>query len=168
MKRSEWRKTPFSDLEEAHKAAELMKLCPSAIMTTGASSAPSTPSSSDTIRYFQVVEGRAVTMIAQRLDGGPVLEKTIKSARGTKNAIPEQDPSAPRFSDRDRLKAGPWILSDDCETLEDVWARWQREFVNPENIEILQVTLYRVGAEEYEYAQDEKGIWVRVLTPRKN
>jgi len=212
-------------------------LNPSAIIDTG-----------DGFRTFQCKEGRVGSIIAQRLEGGPVLEKRLP--KGKKSNVPLQDPNAPTFGEKDRLLTGPWMNSDyatfedvrahysalgpstrhriefegelltisyPCgdeieyrlssdrvqqralqaakdrswryppaepaapvfkvgpweesihETLEDVEAFWRKQFVNFDNVEVLDVQVYRIGKDEYAYVADKNTgkIWNLLLTAEK-
>lgn len=142
---SKWQKTPFDSLEAAYAMADKMKLRPSAIAVK------------DNFRSFTIKEGRKIMLLAQKGGEGPVMEKVIKE-------LPPQE--GPFFSDADRLQVGPWILSDH-ETLADVGAHWREQFANFDNVEILDVVMYRIGDDEYEYAADDQGIWQRVLHRKK-
>jgi hypothetical protein len=189
-----------------------------------------------------------MTLIAQKVEGGPVLEKRLP--KGKKSPVPLQDPNAPKFGEEDRLHAGPWVRSDyatldavrahyqqlgpstkhritfECpvlvieypnkdvveyrwtgrtgvqqrslssasgryleaykrpkptdlkaefkagawevshqQTLKEVEAYWRRMYVNFDNVEVLQVILYRLGQDEYEYVKDANTgeVWARVL-----
>lgn len=157
---SKWEKTPFDTIEQAHALAEKMGLNPGAI-TDGIE-----------IRSFQIWEGRTLTLVAQRVSFsgelvGPVLEKVTPKAKA-----PPQDPSAPRFSEKDRLHSGPWVLLTDDDhgqgTLEGVEEHWRRVYVNFDNVEVLHIVLYRIKDDEYEYCEDSQGrVWVRVLEKKK-
>ena len=145
MSKPKWEKTPFDTIEQAHALAEKMGLHPGVIVEKGE------------YCYFQMWESRTLTTIAQSIPGGPVREKVTRKAE-----VPSQDPAAPRFSEKDRLHAGPWVLSDH-ETLEAVEEHWRRSFANFDNVEVLHVVLYRINEDEYEYCEDSKGVWSRVL-----
>ena len=160
MSKSKWTETPFETIEQAHALAEKMDLNPGQILVgqnlLGGS-----------YKYFHIWEGRTLTRVAQRLEGGPVLEKITPNAK-----VPPQDPSAPRFSEKDRLHAGPWVLLTDDDqgqgTLEGVEAKWRRLHVNFDNVEVLHIVLYRIKDAEYEYCEDSQGVvWVRVLEKKK-
>lgn len=149
-----WEKTPFQTLEGAHRTAVKFELNPSSIIDTGQG-----------YRSFQTKTGRSVSIIAQKMGGGPVREKRLP--KGKKSDLPLQDPNAPQFGEKDRLLAGPWTDSDHV-TLDAVEAYWRKQFVNFDNLEVLDVKLYRVGRDEYEYALDvnTNKLWCRVLSPR--
>ena len=229
---SKWRSTPFETLEGAHQVAVRLGLNPSSIIDTGQG-----------IRSFQTKEGRQRSIIAQKVEGGPVLEKRLP--KGKKSNVPLQDPNAPSFGEEDRLLTGPWADSDHVTlsevraqyqqlgpsskhkiafvgdvlvieypdgdvaeyrrahaggrvrqralhsakgrylkpynqaeflvgpwelsehgTLDTVGSHWREQYVNFDNVEILQVTLYRIGQDEYEYSVDKNTgeVWCRVLT----
>lgn len=230
---SQWKKTPFETLEGAHQVAARMRLNPSSIIDTGMG-----------MRSFETKEGRQRSIIAQKIEGGPVLEKRLP--RGEKSGLPLQDPNAPKFGEEDRLLTGPWTDSDhatlmdvrahyqqlgpsskhriafvgelmvveypdgdvveyrrtdtgvqqrslfsakgrylkpynkaeflvgswspcDYASLEAVADHWKKEFVNFDNVEILEITLYRIGQDEYEYVVDKNTgeVWSRKLEGTK-
>lgn len=233
---SKWTKTPFETLEAAHQIALKLELNPSSIIDTGRG-----------FRSFQTKEGRQRTIIAQKIEGGPVLEKRLP--KGKKSPIPLQDPNAPTFGEGDRkltgagwgasdhetldavrahyqqlgpstkhriafegealmieepdgdeveyrqsskgvqsrslmragnrtwryeepvalgaevkFNVGPWQRSIH-ETLEVVEIHWRSKIVNFDNVEVLTVTLYRIGQDEYEYVEDRNTgeVWTRLL-----
>jgi len=234
---SKWKPTPFETLEAAHAAAVKFSLNPSSIIDTGRG-----------LRSFETKVGRQRSILAQKISGGPVLEKRLP--KGKKSGLPLQDPSVPKFGEEDRLLAGPWTRSDhssldavrahysalgpgskhkiayvgECltitypdgdvveyrgtyddvqsralssaqgryleaykrpkptdlkaefragawepgyqETLEEVEAYWREQYVNFDNVEVLTVTLYRIGKDEYEYVEDANTgeVWARVLS----
>ena len=234
---SKWKETPFETLEGAHRAAVKFGLNPSAIIDTGGG-----------LRSFETKAGRQGSIIAQKIEGGPVLEKRLP--KGKKSKLPLQDPNAPSFGDEDRLltgpwtdsrwstlaaarahyqqlgpstkhkftfegsvlvakypngdvyeyrqaqdggrvqqralqsakgrdlkpyerpeakfKVGPWELSAQA-SLEEVEEHWKVQYVNFDNVEVLQVTLYRIGRDEYEYVVDVNTdeVWCRVLREDK-
>ena len=158
MSKSKWKKTPFETIEQAHAFAEKLGLNPGQILV----------GQNESYKYFHIWEGRTLTRVAQRIEGGPVLERVTKKAKA-----PPQDPSAPRFGEKDRLHAGPWVLLTDEDhgqgSLEGVEAKWRRTYVNFDNVEIIHITLYRIGEDEYEYTLDHRGrgVWVRVLEKKK-
>ena len=149
---SNWQETPFKALEEAHWMAEKMDLKPTAITSHEGSD----------YQYFQVKEGRETIVVAQRKDGsGPVRE------RRQAKPVP-RDPTVPRWSDADSLHSGPWHR-DEKKTFEEVRQYYIDQFVNPENIEVFDVMLFRVDEDEYEYALDVYGVlWSRVLHKSKH
>lgn len=151
--KSKWSRTPFTSLEAAHRVAEALDLHPSLIKEA-----------SD-FRSFTTREGRKLLLIAQRVDGtGPVLEKELP-----KGTPPSQDPDAPRFDEESRLKVGPWILREEFEDLQHVRRYYCQQFINPDNLEILKLHLYRIGDDEYEYGLDSAGrVWSRVISKPKS
>jgi hypothetical protein len=229
-----WKETPFETLEDAHRVATRLELNPSSIIDTGKG-----------FRSFETKVGRQRSIIAQKVEGGPVLEKRLP--KGKKSGLPLQDPSAPKFGEEDRLLTGPWTDSDHatldavrahyqqlgpstkhsiafvgelmvveypnkdvveyrktdlglagvqrrslfsakgrylkpynkaeflvgpwspCDyasSLEVVKDHWKEQYVNFDNVEILKVTLYRIGQDEYEYTEDVNTgeVWTRVLS----
>jgi len=76
-----------------------------------------------------------------------------------------------RYSEPDPLGAavefqvGPWEQSIH-KNLEVVEIHWRKKFVNFENVEALDVKLYRIGKDEYEYVQDINTgeVWCRKLS----
>jgi len=231
---TKWIPTPFETLEGAHQVATRLELNPSSIIDTGQG-----------LRSFQTKVGRQRSIIAQKIGGGPVLEKRLP--KGKKSSVPLQDPNASMFGEEDRLLTGPWGDSDHatlmdvrahysalgpsskhkftfegellevsypnrdvveyrrtdiglagvqqrslfsakgrylkpynkaeflagpwspCEyassSLEAVREHWKKEFVNFDNVEVLEVTLYRIGKDEYEYLVDKNTdeVWTRKL-----
>lgn len=230
---SKWKPTPFETLEGAHRTAVKFGLNPSSIIDTGRG-----------LRSFETKVGRQRSIIAQKVEGGPVLEKRLP--KGKRSGLPLQDPNAPKFGEEDRLLTGPWTTSayktldavrahysalgpstkhhiafvgelqvveypggdvvecrqqaghmveqralhsakgrylkpyNDAEflaapwspcdyassSLDEVEAHWKEKFVNFDNVEVLQVTLYRIGKDEYEYVKDANTgeIWSRKLS----
>jgi len=147
--KSDWNTTPFKSIEQAHQMATRLNLAPSAIVTLEGG-----------MRTFQIKEGRATTVVAQRMAGGPVKEKKVK--RGEPKP-PLQDPDAPTFSDEDRFQVGPWVRIDfDC--VEAALEHLLSQFVNPDNVEQLEMTLVRLDDDEYEFFESTSGkVWERVL-----
>ena len=154
MSKSKWEKTPFDSIEQAHALAEKMSLHPGVLVEKG------------DYCYFEMWEGRTLTRIAQSIEGGPVREKVTPKAK-----VPPQDPSAPQWSEKDRLHTGPWVLLTDKDdgqgTLEGVEASWRKAYINFDNIEVLHIVLYRIQQDEYEYCEDSEGVWTRVLEKKK-
>jgi len=222
-----WDKTPFKTIKSAHRVAVRLEMQPSTVITDKG------------FRTFQMKEGRTITVIAQRVEGGPVLEKRL--LKGKKSKIPLQDPNAPKFSEEDRLLTGPWTTSayktfeavrehysalgpstkhreafsgellvvdypdgdvieyrqqaghmveqrmlfsaqgrylapyskaeflaacwklSEYEDFDAVTAYWKAQFVNFDNVEVLEIVMYRIGRDEYEYFKNQEGIWSRVL-----
>lgn len=147
---SKWENTPFKTIREAHDTATALGLNPTVV----------TRSEDERFDSFIIYEKHTVVYVAQAVAGGPVREKITKSKRRVR------DPRIPTFKEKDRLLAGPWILSDHT-TLEEVEASWRELYLNFDNVEVLQVVLYRIGADEYEYVQDASGVHQRVLHRRK-
>jgi len=146
-----WEKTPFTSIEQAHTMAEKMGLQPSVILNTG--------SGDVTFRSFNIREGRKTILIAQNSQGGPVLEREM-SKEGLRAT---QDPDAPRAPrEEELLRAGSWQLTQH-KTLKEANTDYRKEFINPDEVEMVKIILFRHGDEEYEYAQDSKGVWARVL-----
>lgn len=150
---SKWTVTPFKSLDEAHEMASKMGLNPSAI----------TDHQNSAMRTFQVREAREVFVMAQAITGGPVKEKQLGT---TGETAPVVDPLAPRSEPVSTVKVGPWCLTDK-KSLEEVKTFLRSQFVNPDNVEILPLLLFRFDGDEYEYLQDARGTWVRLLTKRK-
>jgi hypothetical protein len=94
---SKWIPTPFETIKAAHAVAVKFQLSPSSIIDTGGG-----------LRSFETKEGRQRSIIAQKIAGGPVLEKRLPKGKGS--SIPLQDPNAPTFGEEDRLLTGPWTL----------------------------------------------------------
>ncbi len=148
-----WQDTPFKSIEQAHGMATKMGLSPSAIVEQEGG-----------MRSFQIKEGRRVSVVAQRMAGGPVKEKQL--ARGAP-APPLQDPNAPRFSDADRYQVGPWVRLDFSD-LEVALEHLLSQFVNPDNVEQLEMVLVRIDDDEYEFYESSSGqVWERVLSKKK-
>jgi len=81
-------------------------------------------------------------------------------------------PAEKQFLDlyeRPRFYAGPWAKSN-LRTLAEVEAFWKSKFDNFDNVEVLHITLYRIGRDEYEYLQEGLStVWSRLLSrPQKN
>ena len=138
-----WAKTPFETLEQAHKTAEKMELFPGEIITKGE------------YRFFQISEGRKVTTLGQHILGGPVKEKVEKKAK-----LYREPREKVLFRE---WVVGPWIRMDHS-SLEDAEASYLEKFINPENVEVIRVIMFRDKDRETEYAEDSRGVWTRVLT----
>ena len=147
---TKWTNTPFKSIQEAHDTANSYDLNPTEI----------SPSEDGRFNSFIVYEGRDTVYIAQALIGGPVREKTVGSRRRVR------DPRIPVFREEDRLLAGPWIASDFV-TFDDVREHWRTQFINPDDVEVLQIVLYRIDEFEYEYVIDGGRVRQRVLHKRK-
>lgn len=145
---NKWQETPFETLEDAHATAEKMGLQPAAI----------TQWKEGDHKYFQIKEGRDTVIVAQKADGsGPVRERKQRKPAPI-------DPSVPkRTFEEEWITRGPWTRSSHA-TFEEVQKHYKATFVNPENIEVFEVMMYRVDEDEYEYALDVHGVmWSRVL-----
>ena len=143
MAKATWEKTPFNSLEQARTMAERMDLFPGEIQTKGS------------LRFFQWSEGRKVSTMAQAIAGGPVKERTEKKAKVYR--APK-----PKVLFREWV-VGPWIRVDH-ESLAAAEASYLEEFLNPENVEVIRVIMFRDRDQETEYAQDSRGVWTRVIT----
>lgn len=140
---AKWDATPFKTLEQAHKTAEKMGLFPGEIITKGE------------YKFFQLSEGRKVTTLARHILGGPVKERTEKKAKRYRD---------PRPTDVHReWVVGKWIRTDH-KSLEDAEAHYKEAFINPENVEVIRVIMFRDKDRETEYAADRGGVWTRVIT----
>lgn len=147
-----WNETPFKSIGEAHKTATKYELNPSPI------------AEKDGFHSFTTTEGNQVFLIAQAVAGGPVREKEFKKRGKDRYRPPKQE--GPYYIEQDRMLVGPWMRSKDHQTLEDVEAHYRSVFVNFDNVEVLQVTMYRIDDCEYEYYDDGKDVWVRGLHER--
>jgi len=147
MAKVKWEDTPFRTLKMARVMAERMKLCPGAIQV----------SSDSKFRFFQFAEGRKVVTIAQSVNGGPVREKA--DSKGKRITKPSKYPPIPRKN----LLASEWARMPECKTLEEAEAKYRSAFLNPENLEVIRIIMFRDGEEEREYALDSDGVWARVL-----
>ena len=112
-------------------------------------------------------EKRQTTLMAQKAEGGPVKEKVLKRREPKPPMQPEE---APKWSKKYSYTVGPWTLTD-LETLEDAEQRFKKEFINPENVEVLEMILIRNSTAdrelEYEYARDARGVWHRVMERKR-
>ena len=150
---TDWTDTPFKTIEEARKLAAQMGSKPTAIITNRTKG----------YRYFQISEGRKQIVIAQAVMGGPVKERCKRSKKAP---LPLQDPNVPTFGDNDRLLVGPWVPSRHA-SLGEAETHWKDTYVNFDNVEVLEIVLYRVGGDEYEYVAAPSGVWQRVLSRKK-
>ena len=139
---NKWETTPFKTLEDARNAYLEMSRDPSPIDTGGK------------YRSFEVKEGPHVYLVAQKIEGGPVLEKVIDIIFG--EPVTDTSPTQNKT-------AGPWERSK-FSSLADVEEFYREQFVNFDNVEVLTIQLYRIGNEEHEYALDDTGVWARVIS----
>ena len=150
---TKWAKTPFTNLDAAHRHSQGMGLEPGPLKTKGE------------YRFFRLVAGSVMTVLAQKLVGGPVLETVgIKEPEGgviITGAIASANQEAPAS----QWTVSPWKKSDEIATFEQAGEYWQQLIANPDNLEVLEIQLYRVGKTEYEYGLDNRGqMWVREIT----
>lgn len=92
--------------------------------------------------------------------GGRVKQRSLFSTKG-RNLKPYE---------KVEFKVGAWAaVGPEGATLETVEAYWRKQFVNFDNVEVLAVTLYRIGRDEYEYVVDRNTgeAWCRVLSEVK-
>ena len=138
-----WEKTPFESLEQARTMAKRMGLSPGEIQTKGS------------LRFFQWSEGRKVSTMAQAIAGGPVKERTEKKAKVYR--APK-----PKVLFREWV-VGKWIRVDH-ESLAAAEASHLGVYLNPDNVEVVRVIMFRDKDTETEYAQDSHGVWTRVIS----
>jgi len=147
-----WTQTPFGTIEEAHATAKKFQLKPSTITVRAGR-----------FRSFTFGEGQTIRLMAQREEGGPVLERELSRKQGL--AQHYNAPGVPSWKAEDRLRAGPWNQSS-YTSLEEAADHYRSQFANPDNVVMLEVVLFRLNRDEYEYALDSKGVvWSRVISP---
>lgn len=99
-------------------------------------------------------------VIEYRQQAGHVVQhRSLSSAKG-RYLAPYADPKRAEF------RAEPWELCEyAASSLEAVADHWKKQYVNFDNVEVLTVTLYRIGQDEYEYVKDVNTgeVWSRVL-----
>jgi len=93
--------------------------------------------------------------------GQIVEQRALMSAKG-RYLTPYEGPKKAEF------KVGPWELCDQ-QSPEEVEAFWRERYVNFDNVEVIDVRLYRIDEDEYEYATDNPSgeLWYRKLSPVK-
>lgn len=143
-----WEDTPFDSIEEARVCAQRMGLCPTAIVEEGG------------FRFFKLPDGHT---IAQKAEGGVVKERQKDIECEIFKPYQPQSPT-PELAREPGFESGPWLKPPE-KTFEEVEAKFARVFINPDNLEKLQIVMYRPGdSREYEYALDGEGVmWLRVL-----
>ncbi len=148
-----WSRTPFNNIRAAHAAAVRSGLNPGPLKKKG------------DYEFFRILSGTVLTIVAQREGYERVLE-TVGTVEGlaSKGFSDETEPS--EDSKASGWKVTPWRRTEDpaLDTFEHLQGYWEEQIANPENLEIIEVRLYRIGSREYEYGLDREGnMWGRVL-----
>lgn len=144
-----WSETHFSNIEEAHNVSESLGLIPGPIIRKGK------------YRFFKVLSGNILTIITIK-DGTTEVLETV----GTVSAALSEELGVPAAMPISRGRIPPWIRcnAEERGTFEQIHEYWVEQIANPENLEVLDLRLYRAGKFEYEYGLDSDGVmWERKL-----
>ncbi len=148
-----WSKTPFNNIRAAHAAAVRSGLNPGPLKKK------------EDYEFFRILSGSVLTIVAQKEGHERVLE-TVGTVEGLASKGFSDEVESSENSQASGWKVTPWRRTEDpaLNTFEHIQEYWEEQIANPENLEIIEVRLYRIGSKEYEYGLDREGnMWGRVL-----
>lgn len=115
--------------------------------------------------FFRILSGTVLTIVAQQEGNERVLE-TVGTVEGLASKGFSDESESSKDSQASGWKVTLWKRTEDSalDTFEQVKEYWEAQIANPENLEMIEIQMYRVGGKEYEYGLDREGnMWERIL-----